>query len=275
MCTLLLWKNCHPRYPLIAAANRDEYLDRPSSGPVRLQENPVVVGGRDEIGGGSWFVTTGIGLLVALTNRRGAGRHDPRKRSRGGLVQRVASARTFPEARERLEQITASDYNPFILLAADSEFAAVAHGGDDGLRVDDVADGIHAITNWDIDAAVPPKAARAHRLAHSVAPSGRPQVDRYIALSSFTDPDVLAGRLHTLLGDHGGDEGEQTALCVHRASTNYGTRSSSIAIVSAEKSRTRVYHAEGPACVSTLVDITTLLRDETDAAMSKVNREGI
>jgi len=257
MCTLLLWKHEHPRFGLIAAANRDEFLGRPSTGPQALVADPLVVGGRDETAGGTWFAVSEHGLIVALTNRRGAGGHDPSKRSRGGLVIEAARSQTLDEALARVRAIDARAYNPFVLFAGDARAAFAAHGGDDGLRVEHVADGAHAITNWDLDALQPPKAAQALRAA------------RGVDLRAGPSPEDVATSLHALLGGHGAGRGDATAFCVHRDAERYGTRSTTIALLAGDPGQTRIFHAEGPACVSTLVEVSRLLRHESGSAAPK------
>jgi uncharacterized protein with NRDE domain len=256
VCTLLLWKRTHPRYPLIAAANRDEFLDRPATKPLVLSSDPLVVGGRDETAGGTWFAVAAAGLVVALTNRRGAGAHDSTRRSRGALVLDIARSASFSQAYASASRIDPHAYNPFVLFVADSSDAIAVHSGSDGIRVAHIGDGAHAITNWDLDVLSPRKAARAlHIAAESV-----PRAD--------DDADALARRLHVTLGDHGGLGDDEVALCVHRSSTAYGSRSSSIAFLGASSSETRLYHAEGPPCRAPLEDVSALLRHETGARRS-------
>ncbi|HET9341989.1 MAG TPA: NRDE family protein [Candidatus Eremiobacteraceae bacterium] len=256
MCTLLLWKHRHHRFGLIAAANRDEFLARPATTPTSLCADPLVVGGRDVTAGGTWFAINANGIVTALTNRRGAGVHDPSKRSRGVLVLEIARSRSIAEAARTAERIDAAEFNPFVLFAGDADEAFALHGGDDGSRLVRIDDGAHAITNWDLDAPSPPKAAFALSKA------------RAFSIDAEEDADVLAARLHASLSDHG--SGADDALCVHRPQTGYGTRSTSIALVGFERSDTRLYHAEGPACASTLVDVTWLLRDEPAPRPSNV-----
>src|SRR5689334_19942997 len=43
MCTLLILRHAHPEWPLILAANRDELLDRPASGPQLLPGSPRIL----------------------------------------------------------------------------------------------------------------------------------------------------------------------------------------------------------------------------------------
>lgn len=262
MCTLLLWNDLHPRYPFVAAANRDEFLDRAATGPQRLIDEPLAVGGRDAVGGGTWFTLTELGLLFAVTNRRNAGSHDPAKRSRGRLVLELASSKTFNEACARLRQVDAAAYNPFILVVADAGNAAAAHGGVDGLRLVSIEPGAHAITNWDLDADEPPKAAHAKRMALE------------FPVQAFDEADLLATRMHELLADHGYEGGPAQALCVHRPESSYGTRSSSIALIGLSPADTRLYHAEGPPCLTPLDDVTNLLHHETAGRPQKGYAKG-
>ncbi len=260
MCTLLLWKREHPRYTLVAAANRDEYLDRASTGPQNLGVDPTVVGGRDEVAGGTWFAVNAAGLVLAVTNRRGAGAHDPTRRSRGVLVKQIAHSRTYSQALETVARIDALEYNPFILLIADANDAAAVHAGADGTRVTTIPDGAHAITNWDLDAEDPKKAARALRIA------------RATSLRADDDAAGIAQKLHAMLADHcvgDGADGPDDGLCVHRTASSYGTRSSTMAFLGALPADTALFHAEGPPCTATLEDFTALLREESRAACAK------
>ena len=55
MCTIIALHQVHPEYPLIIAANRDEYYARPATGlQVLAAGPPAIVGGYDERGGGTW-----------------------------------------------------------------------------------------------------------------------------------------------------------------------------------------------------------------------------
>lgn len=68
MCLLLFAYRCHPDYPLLLAANRDEFYRRPSA-PAAPWEGSGMVAGRDLEGGGTW---AGIarGRAAAVTNIR-------------------------------------------------------------------------------------------------------------------------------------------------------------------------------------------------------------
>lgn len=68
MCVLAVFLRPSGRTPLIVAANRDEFRDRPSAPPQRLEEG--IVGGKDLQSGGTWLGVNDRGLFVAVTNRR-------------------------------------------------------------------------------------------------------------------------------------------------------------------------------------------------------------
>ena len=67
MCTIVILRHVHSEWPLVLAANRDEFYGRPTQGPQLLSESPRVVGGRDVERGGTWMGTTDSGLFVGLT----------------------------------------------------------------------------------------------------------------------------------------------------------------------------------------------------------------
>jgi uncharacterized protein with NRDE domain len=83
MCVLALWLGLDPKTPLVAAANRDESYDRPSSPPAEIE--PGIVAGKDLLGGGTWLGVNRHGLFVAVTNRKSPER-TPDSLSRGLLA---------------------------------------------------------------------------------------------------------------------------------------------------------------------------------------------
>jgi len=246
VCTLLVWKNRHPQYPIIVAANRDEFEGRAASDPLYLHEHPLVVGGRDEVAGGTWLAVSERGLIVALTNRRGAGRHDPAKRSRGLLVLDCARRDSLEEIGVALSEIDPSAFNPFVLVALDPRAGLAVHAGEDGLRIEAIADGAHAVTNWDFDDERHAKALRALELARTFD----------IARG---DAATLADDLHRLLADHApGERGMDGGLCVHRTEERYGTRSTAIVMLD-RTGQARFFYGRGHPCENGLTDVSALL----------------
>ena len=87
MCLIALAYKVHPEYPLILAANRDEFLDRPAD-PARFwPAEPHVLAGRDRKAGGTWMGITTTGHFAALTNYRDLRTTPVQGPSRGVLVR--------------------------------------------------------------------------------------------------------------------------------------------------------------------------------------------
>ncbi len=92
MCLILFALRRHPDYPLIVAANRDEYFQRPTEAANFWQDQPAVLAGRDLQAGGTWLGINRSGQFAAVTNVRN-GRETPnRPGSRGALVSDYLTA---------------------------------------------------------------------------------------------------------------------------------------------------------------------------------------
>src|SRR2546429_6255248 len=64
--------------------NRDESASRAADPPSVIEGTPVIVAPKDRKASGTWIGTSGTGLVVGLSNRRG--RASTTARSRGQLV---------------------------------------------------------------------------------------------------------------------------------------------------------------------------------------------
>lgn len=149
MCILFIAKNQHPIYPLIVAANRDEYHQRPSRSMHFWEDHPEILAGRDMEKGGTWLGINSNGDFSAVTNFRTGepGRQDVK--SRGELVQ------NFLQNKQNHNNFISDldsnhyKYNPFNLI----------FGGLRGLNIfcsengetRKVEDGFHSLSNGYID----------------------------------------------------------------------------------------------------------------------------
>ncbi len=105
MCTLIALHRPDPRVPLVIAANRDEYLDRPAAGPAVIEcEGRRVLAPLDLRAGGTWLGLAETGVFAALTNRP-CPEPDPARRSRGLLVTEALGAASAAEAASRLSSL--------------------------------------------------------------------------------------------------------------------------------------------------------------------------
>jgi len=112
MCLIFIVKNQHPDFPLIIAANRDEFYNRPTLPAHFWEETPGVLAGKDLQSGGTWLGVHSDGYFSALTNIRDQ-LHHPAPRSRGLLV-RDALHNTFTH--QNLLDVQGRDYAGFNLI---------------------------------------------------------------------------------------------------------------------------------------------------------------
>lgn len=245
MCTILLAWRLHPDAPIVLAANRDEFLARPSLPPHVLRQSPLIAGGQDALAGGTWLAVRGDGTLAAVTNRR-AGERDPSRRSRGELPLALLDAPDDNAASTRLHALRAADYNPFNALYVSPTCALVAQAHGASLDVRQLDPGLHVLTVYDLDDRTHPKVAFL---------SGR--LNTLAAQQPAADPLALLAAMETLLQEHGepGREGPEAA-CVH--GDGYGTVSSSSVLV--DSGGGIVYrHALGRPCTTPRTDVSDLL----------------
>ncbi len=115
MCLILVAWKVHARFPLVVAANRDEFHGRPAARATFWEDAPDVLAGRDLQAGGTWLGVSRNGRFAAVTNYRG-GTEPGAAESRGALVTRYLAGVGVPELAERK-----AAYSGFNLLAADGE----------------------------------------------------------------------------------------------------------------------------------------------------------
>jgi uncharacterized protein with NRDE domain len=94
MCLALVALDAHPRFPLVIAANRDEFHARAAAPAQRWTDGTIA--GVDRVGGGTWFGVNPGGRWSLVTNFREGIPRDPDAPSRGGLVMRALAARAPP-----------------------------------------------------------------------------------------------------------------------------------------------------------------------------------
>src|ERR1700722_10844244 len=178
MCTLAIYFKVFPDYPVAIAANRDEYLARPSLSPTTLLEHPHVIGGKDLQAAGTWLGLNEHGLVAGLLNRRRAdyGEPNPALRSRGLLCLDALRHRTAAAAAAFVRSQRGTDYNACSLLVASRTAAFVAYNRGGGVEIVSLAPGMHLLTNLDLDDFECPRISRAHdRFPSLCPPAGFPR----------------------------------------------------------------------------------------------------
>jgi uncharacterized protein with NRDE domain len=243
MCTLAIYFKAFADYPIVVAANRDEYLARPALPPATLSETPHIVGGKDLRASGTWLGINQHGIVAGLLNRRnGNVENDPNLRSRGLLCLDALHAATAAEAAKFVGSQSGRDYNPFNLLIASREAAFVAYNRWGKIEVVSLAPGVHLLTNLNVDDFECPRISRSHRHFEDLG-----------SRAEFVcDPVGRREELHRLLADHSTQldprSGRPNSLCLHLG--DYGTRSSSLIFMGQQPQQVIHFFAAGPPCTA-------------------------
>ena len=235
MCTIIVRHGMDDWCTTIIASNRDEFYDRPSSGPLVLRADPLVIGGRDEREGGTWFGLTPAGFFAGLTNQRSFGvRHDT-LRSRGGLVVDVLAKRSLEEAKRFLAGVDPRSYNEFNLIFGDGVELCVAYGrGEEAeIEIEPISSGVHVLCNDRLGSPEFPKADKARERVASIPPAPwrglRGPLAEVLADRSLPDPAEVPSLPPDAPFDR---EVARRLQAIYVETPVYGTVSSTIAAVS-------------------------------------------
>jgi uncharacterized protein with NRDE domain len=240
MCTLAIYFQCSTDFPVVVAANRDEFYDRPATAPLVIDSGPWVVAGTDLQAGGTWLGVNGEHVVAGLLNRRTGQQPDPTRRSRGLLCLEVLRHSSVAAAAAAVCHDRGERYNPFNLLIASPTAACVIGNATGSMVVTPLQPGVHLLTNLELNDAECPRIAKSSRLFEQVRDHLRPQ--------------TLAAYRHALgaiLADHSTpldprSAGPPNNLCVH--TERYGTRSSTLLVYAAAEHTFRMWHADGAPC---------------------------
>ncbi|MCW5627107.1 MAG: NRDE family protein, partial [Burkholderiales bacterium] len=143
MCLLGIALGVHARYPVVVAANRDEFFHRPAA-PAEFWPDLDILAGRDLDKGGTWMGLSRRGSLAAITNFRDPSRRHPAPRSRGLLVRDCLTTTDDAATLAARAVATGDQYDGFNLLVADHGGVWFASNRGGSTRLDA---GIHAISN--------------------------------------------------------------------------------------------------------------------------------
>lgn len=219
MCLILLAWRVHADYPLVVAANRDEFFARPTAPAARWAAAPVIAG-RDLQAGGTWLGAAAGRRFAALTNYRDPAALKPAAPSRGALVADFLGGRDGPAAYTERLAASAACFNGFNLLVGDGAELAYLSNCGDGRRI--LPPGIYGLSNHLLDTPWPKvargKSALAEALGHL------PDTGRLFDLlrDDSTAPDEGLPRTGVSM------EWERLLSAAFVRSAAYGTRSSTV-----------------------------------------------
>ncbi|ACN16721.1 conserved hypothetical protein [Desulforapulum autotrophicum HRM2] len=119
MCLILAAYEKTPGKRLIIAANRDEFLDRPTLPMHCWAKGSGIIAGKDIKAGGTWLGVTKKGRFAAITNFRKPSLQRQDAPSRGGIVTDFLESNLDPATFLNRFKTQAQRFNGFNLLAGD------------------------------------------------------------------------------------------------------------------------------------------------------------
>jgi len=225
MCLILLAYRTHPRYPLILAANRDEFYQRPTVPAAFWETEPQILAGRDLKSGGTWLGMSLTGRIAALSNYRDPGTVRDNTPSRGGLVTDFLLGDIPPAEYLVMLRQRSRDYNGFNIIFGDLK--NLYFYSNRGEVPPLLQPGIHGLSNHLLDTPWPKVSQGKKALAKILAHGKDPAVEEIFALlADRSIPD------DSYLPDTGvGLETERLLAPLFISGPTYGTRSSSILLI--------------------------------------------
>jgi uncharacterized protein with NRDE domain len=224
MCLALVAVGAHPHYPLVIAANRDEFHARPAL-PAHWGCAPPFAGilaGRDVTAGGTWLGIRRDGRWALLTNVREGGRNDARAPSRGGIVPALLNrGDPLDTALGGLAAADGARYNGFNVLAGDARGAAWTSNRCAATAA--LALGVHGVSNALLDTPWP-KLTRTKAALAAWCAKGEPDVAPLFAALA----DRARAPDHALPDTGVAHEWEQLLSAPFIVSDRYGTRCSTV-----------------------------------------------
>lgn len=247
MCLLAIQFRTFAEAPLLAAANREEFFDRPALAPqvIELSQRggPQILCGIDARAGGTWLGVNQRGVFVAVTNRPKA-RVPAAPRSRGQLCLDLLACRSAAEAAQcAFDELSSGRYAGANYVCIDSKSGDVIHGGDGVERIP-LEPGLHLLCNGDLNDPYDARLALAREL-FSEKPVGN--AVKFLAAAKQVcghyAPDAALGKPSIVL-----------------RAADRGTVSSTLVSLADDPSEAVYQYAPGPPDIAPYEDFSPLLR---------------
>jgi uncharacterized protein with NRDE domain len=236
MCIVALAIDCHPRFPLVIAANRDEFFDRPTARLAWWQAEGAtgpgapILGGRDLKEGGTWLGLNPAGRLALVTNIRMPLPPDAQGPSRGHLVPLWLQSQGHGEP--PWDHLALPSYKPVNLLAADFVQGECWWASSLRTSATRLGPGLHGLSNADLDTPWPKVQKLKQRVAGTL---DGPAAESLTTLANglfaaLSDSEVAADADLPRTGVSLEWERALSAIFIRSADGRYGTRCSTLVI---------------------------------------------
>ena len=185
MCLIVLGWRVLPDFPLVVAANRDEFHRRPAAPAAFWDDRPSILAGRDLEARGTWMGLARGGRFAAVTNYRGA-REARAVESRGALVTRFLEGEESPADYVKNLVARSGAYSGFNLLATDgAELWSMSNRGGEPRRLEP---GVYGLGNALLDSPEVEDAKRRFDAAVRPAPAVEPLFE-VLAAAKILNPE--------------------------------------------------------------------------------------
>ncbi|MFC3120456.1 NRDE family protein [Agaribacter flavus] len=225
MCILFIAVQQHPDYPLIIAANRDEFHQRPTLKSSFWEPEAQLLAGKDVTANGSWMGITRSGKLAALTNIRAPGRDRADATTRGELVidylQQDYSSDSY------LQKIASNkdNYNGFNLLYGELDNLHVYNNYED--HHETLKKGVYGLSNAMLNTPWPKIDKGRQALADYCSAPSHLNIEHLFELLKNDSPadDSILPKTGVPI------ERERLLSSIFIKSPDYGTRSSTVLLI--------------------------------------------
>jgi len=223
MCLIVFGYKVSEEYPLVLAANRDEFYRRPTLPMQFWEDSPDLLAGKDLEQGGTWLGIHRNGMFAALTNYRNPAALKPNAPTRGEIIIDFLNSKKSPEEFIHDFGSNAMSYNGFNLIFGNVDhlfwFTSLTN------KIEKITPGIHGLSNRFLNTPWPKvesgKKAMKNAMTDTLTPD---HLFSFLKDSSVPDDDRLP---ETGVGL----EWERILSPLFIESETYGTRSSTTMMV--------------------------------------------
>ena len=226
MCLLLVATQHHADYRLVIAANRDEFYARPTVQAGFWNDHPTVLAGRDLEHNGTWLGVDKHGRFAAVTNIPTKTEPPPSPRSRGLLISDFLTGNQSARAYARSLQRAKAEYEGCNLIVADPESSIWWSNQIEAPS--ELSPGVYGLSNHLLDTPWPKVTLikqQFENIAHRTGAELTASLFEILANSEQASDELLAGT-------GAGTPLERALSSIFIAGEYYGTRSSTVVLIS-------------------------------------------
>ncbi len=225
MCLIIIAHRMSPDYPLVLAANRDEFFSRPTK-QAHEWPDAAIIAGRDLRAGGTWLGVGRDGRFAAVTNIREPGGNEAGKRSRGELPPGFLLGDEAPGEYLARRSVAFGEYAGFNLLVGDAD--SVCHASNRSPGIHALGRGIYGLSNGAPDSNWPKVVRGKDKMAEVF--SGNAAIDADALITRMRDEQQAGESELPETGIPDAQERWLSSMFIPAGAGDYGTRCISVFI---------------------------------------------